>query len=215
MSEATARHVRSGSSGVIPLPLPNLDAPQRPVAGTDYSPVLDRLASAAFRRRKRLLATEREQLHGRGMTEVLHHARELIEERVAPASPADDGRQTPYRGHPVFIAQHATATCCRGCLEIWHSIPKGRALATTDVDWIVGLIEAWLRRETGIQEPDLVASSARRAPRKRRSARLQLVVAEERAAEAPPGAMVLEECDDGGTVARRWLQLELFGATLS
>lgn len=35
------------------------------------------------------------------------------------------GRQTPYRGHPVFVAQHAAATCCRTCLERWHAIPAG------------------------------------------------------------------------------------------
>ncbi|WP_251023391.1 DUF4186 family protein [Streptomyces sp. ISL-10] len=29
---------------------------------------------------------------------------------------------------PVFVAQHATATCCRTCLERWHVVPAGRAL---------------------------------------------------------------------------------------
>ncbi|MEU6081408.1 DUF4186 family protein [Streptomyces sp. NPDC047108] len=45
---------------------------------------------------------------------------------MAPAEPYKDGRQTPYRGHPVFVAQHATATCCRGCPQRCHHIPQGR-----------------------------------------------------------------------------------------
>ncbi len=55
------------------------------------------------------------------------HAADFIRQRLAPAAPINDGKQTPMRGHPVFIAQHATATCCRGCLEKWHAIPHGRA----------------------------------------------------------------------------------------
>ncbi|MGW1887105.1 DUF4186 family protein [Streptomyces sp. NPDC001970] len=56
------------------------------------------------------------------------HTEELVERRPAPTEPRNDGRQTPYRGHPEFDAQHATATCCRTCLERWHGIPAGRAL---------------------------------------------------------------------------------------
>ncbi|MCP9485713.1 MAG: DUF4186 domain-containing protein [Gaiellaceae bacterium MAG52_C11] len=41
----------------------------------------------------------------------------MIAQRVAPAAPRKDGKQTPYRGHPVFVAQHATATCCRTVLD--------------------------------------------------------------------------------------------------
>ena len=56
------------------------------------------------------------------------HAAEIIAERLAPAEPRNEGRQTPYRNHPVFVAQHATATCCRSCLETWHGIAKGHRL---------------------------------------------------------------------------------------
>jgi hypothetical protein len=61
----------------------------------------------------------------RGMAAVRKHAAEFFATRVAPAAPPKDGRQTPCRGHPVFVAQHATAACCRTCLERWHQIPKG------------------------------------------------------------------------------------------
>jgi hypothetical protein len=48
------------------------------------------------------------------------------------------------RNHPVFVAQHATATCCRGCLEKWHAIPKGRELTTDEVEHILAVIRRWL-----------------------------------------------------------------------
>lgn len=44
------------------------------------------------------------------------------------------------RGHPVFIAQHATATCCRGCIQKWHGIKKGRALSDQEIQLFVELI---------------------------------------------------------------------------
>lgn len=69
-----------------------------------------------------------------------------MESRLAPAEPRHDGKQTPYRGHPVFIAQHATACCCRGCLRKWHGIPKGRALTAEEQDYIVGALQTWLAR---------------------------------------------------------------------
>lgn len=79
-----------------------------------------------------------------GLEKVEFHARDFVAERLAPALPANDGRQTPFKGHPVFKAQHATATCCRGCLAKWHHIPKGVALSQTEQDNVVLLIMAWI-----------------------------------------------------------------------
>jgi hypothetical protein len=56
-------------------------------------------------------------------------------------------RQTPYRGHPVFVAQHATATCCRTCLERWHQIPKGSDLSRAKRAYVVDVICRWIERE--------------------------------------------------------------------
>ena len=81
------------------------------------------------------------------METILVHARQFIESRLAAAEPANDGRQTPMRNHPVFIAQHATGTCCRGCLQKWHRIAKGRPLTEAEIDYIVGVIERWLSRQ--------------------------------------------------------------------
>ena len=59
----------------------------------------------------------------------------------------NDGKQTPMKGHPVFIAQHATGTCCRGCLEKWHKISKGVALTDNQVNYVVALIMEWIKKE--------------------------------------------------------------------
>ena len=86
------------------------------------------LAKSAFRRKFHLQGKDLEYLQNKSLTTVLSHANDFISKRLAPAFPEKDGKQTPFRGHPVFVAQHATACCCRGCLEKWHQIPKGRSL---------------------------------------------------------------------------------------
>jgi hypothetical protein len=90
---------------------PNAETPMR-----DPDDLFQALAQSAFRRRQKLGAADLAYLRGRGMDTVLRHADEMIAGRLAPAEPLNDGKQTPMRGHPVFVAQHATGTCCRGCL---------------------------------------------------------------------------------------------------
>lgn len=82
-----------------------------------------------------------------GMDVIRRHAEDFIRKRLAPADPANDGKQTPMRGHPVFIAQHATGICCRGCLQKWHGIPKGRALTNWEQDYLVTVLLAWMDRQ--------------------------------------------------------------------
>ena len=106
--------------------------------------VFARLPRSALRSRFRLGAAERAYLEAKGMETVLLHARDFIERRLAPAYPAKDGKQTPMRGHPVFIAQHATATCCRSCLAKWHGIPAGSALGEAEKRHVAAAIERWL-----------------------------------------------------------------------
>ena len=83
----------------------------------------------------------------KGRAAVLEHAATFIAQRLAPAAPANDGKQTPMRGHPVFIAQHATATCCRGCLAKWHGIEQGRELTAEEQAHAVATIARWLDRQ--------------------------------------------------------------------
>ena len=81
---------------------------------------------------------------------IKQHAAEIVRKRLAPAEIRNDGKQTPMRHglHPVFIAQHATACCCRGCFEKWHGIPKGVRLSQSEQDYAVSLITEWIRRQT-------------------------------------------------------------------
>jgi hypothetical protein len=115
----------------------------------DLDQVFERLARSPFRSRFRLRAKEREYLERKGLDVILDHGRDFIDKRLAAAEPENDGRQTPMANHPVFVAQHATATCCRGCLEKWHGIPKGRALAAEEKTRILGAISRWLRAQIG------------------------------------------------------------------
>ena len=107
--------------------------------------LFERLGKSAFPSGFRLRPKELEYLRSKGMDTVLVHARAFVDERLAPADIPNDGRQTPMRNHPVFIAQHATAPCCRKCLEKWHGIPReGRELAPDERDYVVAVIEKWL-----------------------------------------------------------------------
>ncbi len=116
------------------------------MAGAVKSPdeVFARLADSVFRSRFRLAARERDYLRARGEETVLMQARAFVAQRLAPARPANDGKRTPFRGHPVFVAQHATATCCRGCLSKWHGIPAGRPLTADEQGHVVATIKRWL-----------------------------------------------------------------------
>lgn len=103
-----------------------------------------RLGTSAFRRKFRLTGRELAYLQTWGLPHVMKQAEELIRKRLAPAVIANDGRQTPWRNHPVFVAQHATATCCRGCLEKTHGIAKGHALTDEELRHVLAAIERWL-----------------------------------------------------------------------
>jgi len=110
-----------------------------------------RIERTKFRNSFQLKKADLEYLKEKGYREVERHSREIVAKRLAPAEIANDGKQTPMRGapkgHPVFLAQHATGTCCRGCLEKWHGIPQGRALTEEEQDYIVRVIMEWITRQ--------------------------------------------------------------------
>ena len=105
------------------------------------------LAKSKFRSRFALRGVEQVYLTDCGLEGIVAHARRFVRERLAPAEPANDGKQTPMRNHPVFVAQHATATCCRGCLAKWHGIAEGAALNEEQVGYVVDVIVGWLARQ--------------------------------------------------------------------
>ena len=106
-----------------------------------------RLSQSKFRSSFSLKANDRSYVSDKGMDKVRKHACDFIRKRLAQADIPNDGKQTPMRGHPVFVAQHATATCCRGCLEKWHHIPKGRELTENEQEYIVNVIMEWISCE--------------------------------------------------------------------
>jgi hypothetical protein len=110
----------------------------------DLDEIFAALAKSSFRRRFRLGPKDLEYLRARGLPEVMRHGEDFIAARLAPAHPRNDGKQTPFRGHPVFVAQHATACCCRGCLQKWHGIPKGRELTDEERTHVAAALERWL-----------------------------------------------------------------------
>jgi hypothetical protein len=110
----------------------------------DLDSVFSKLTRSPFRAKFRLGPKDRAYLDERGIEVVRRHARDLIAKRLAPAAPLNDGKQTPWRGHPVFVAQHATATCCRSCLAKWHGIEAGRELSSEEQEHVVSAIERWL-----------------------------------------------------------------------
>jgi predicted Fe-S protein YdhL (DUF1289 family) len=148
--------------------------------------VLERLRQSAFRRRKRLIGGDLEYLRERGIDEVMRHAREFVAERLVPAWRPDDGRQTPCAGHPVFVAQHATATCCRGCLQTWHAIPRGGELSEKDGRYVLRLIGAWLSREAGLTVVTADPEAERAAGAAKRRARLAAILATPATNGPPP-----------------------------
>ena len=109
--------------------------------------ILARLAKSKFRSRFKLRAKELEYIKDKGLDTIYSHACDFIRDRVAPAEPTNDGKQTPMRGHPVFIAQHATATWCRGCIEKWHKFPKGRELTKSEQEYLVSVIIKWIKKQ--------------------------------------------------------------------
>ncbi len=109
---------------------------------------LNKLEKSSFRSRFHLSQKDRDYYFSKGEIEIRSHAAEFIRTRLAPADIPNDGRQTPMRGHPVFVAQHACACCCRGCLSKWYRVPKGRALTDGEIERIVNLLMEWMRRDT-------------------------------------------------------------------
>lgn len=108
---------------------------------------LSKLDKSRFRSSFYLTKKERAYLEDKGMETMRRHAQDFVRQKLAPAEPVNDGKQTPMHGHPVFKAMHATACCCRGCLNKWYHVPKGRELTESEQERIVNLLMAWLERQ--------------------------------------------------------------------
>lgn len=109
--------------------------------------IFDKLATSKFRSKFKLKQKDFDYIEQKGLDVIESHARDFIAKRIAPEFIPNDGKQTPMRGHPVFIAQHATATCCRGCIYKWHKFPQGKKLTAEQQEYIVQLIMTWIKKQ--------------------------------------------------------------------
>ncbi len=108
---------------------------------------LEKLKKSKFRSNFHLSEKDKKYIAEKGLDTIRSHAADFVAARLSPAEIPNDGKQTPMRGHPVFIAQHACACCCRGCLNKWYRVPKGKQLSAADQQKIVNLLMAWIERE--------------------------------------------------------------------
>ena len=109
--------------------------------------IFARLNRSAFRSRFKLSPADKDYVREKGVETIRRHAEDFVARRLAPADIPNDGRQTPMRNHPVFTAQHATATCCRQCFYKWHGVKPGVELSAEQQRYAVSLIMEWLRRQ--------------------------------------------------------------------
>lgn len=112
-----------------------------------YDEIFEKLAKSDFRSKFKLKEKDFEYINAKGIDTIRQHAHDFIKKRIAPSFIPNDERQTPMKGHPVFIAQHGTGTCCRKCISKWHNISKGVELTTSQQNYIVDIIMEWIRRQ--------------------------------------------------------------------
>lgn len=114
------------------------------ITETDWIALKEKLAEAGRLEKFVLGEPEQEYITSRGMDILRLHATDFVNKRLAPAHPKNDGRQTPTKGHPVFIAQHACGCNDRTSLQHFYGIEKGRALTKQEVDSIVDVLLKWI-----------------------------------------------------------------------
>ena len=107
--------------------------------------ILNKLSKSKFRSSFKLKNNDIKYVDDKGFDEIKNHAFQFVNKRLKPKIILNDGHQTPMKNHPVFIAQHATATCCRNCLYKWHNIPKNKELSEKEIDYIVNIIMDWIK----------------------------------------------------------------------
>ncbi len=106
------------------------------------------LSLSKFRSSFHLNNKMKEYVKEKGLDKIKSDGFDLITKRLAPKEIKNDGKQTPMKQvHPIFIAQHACACCCRGCLEKWYKISKDRELSSEEIEGIVELLMEWIKRE--------------------------------------------------------------------
>ena len=115
--------------------------------GEELKRLFNRLDHSKFRSSFHLAKKYKDYCNEKGLDVIEQHARDFISKRIAPAVILNDGKQTPMKGHPVFIAMHACACCCRGCLNRWYHVEKGIPLTDIQQEKIINLLMLWIENE--------------------------------------------------------------------
>lgn len=105
-----------------------------------------KLARSKFRSRFKLAADDLDYIKRVGLETIRRHAEDFVREKLGPAEPVNDGKQTPMRGHPIFKAMHGSAMCCRGCMEKWWHVKRGAPLTDVQKAKAVEFLMAWVKR---------------------------------------------------------------------
>lgn len=113
----------------------------------NYEYIIEKLSKSKFRNSFKLTQKDINYINDKGINKIKEHAYDFITKRIAPETILNDGKQTPMRGHPVFIAQHATATCCRSCLYKWHKLKKDKELDDKEITYIANIIMLWINKQ--------------------------------------------------------------------
>ena len=108
--------------------------------------MLSKLKKSRFRSSFHLSEKDKKYVKEKGLLTIRQHAIDFLNKRIK-IKPKNDTKQTPYTGHPVFIAQHATATCCRKCVQNWYKIPKTKELTEKEIEDFADLIIEWIKDE--------------------------------------------------------------------
>ena len=113
----------------------------------NYEIIINKLQTSKFRNSFHLKEKELNYIKEKGMDTIKSHAIDFINQKLAPANPLNDGKQTPMKNHPVFISMHACACCCRSCLYKWHNISKNKELNNKEKEYILNLLMTWIKKE--------------------------------------------------------------------
>lgn len=107
---------------------------------------LESLSKSKFRDSFHLKKKDIEYIDKVGFNKIIDHAYDFVNKNLKVRLD-NDGKQTPMKGHPVFIAEHACACCCRGCLYKWHHISKDKILSDNEINYIVTILITWIKKE--------------------------------------------------------------------
>jgi hypothetical protein len=108
--------------------------------------ILQRLKRSKFRSLFHLKEKDILFIQEHGINKIRRDGLDLMTKRLKIKT-ENDGRQTPWEGHPVFVAQHATATCCRKCIQKWHRISQEKKLSENEINYLVELAIFWIKSE--------------------------------------------------------------------